>query len=56
MIKLVLVFIGVCNCYWITIYNVSLRDGNKFVNGIVLGMAELISCIVTGLIISFSSP
>ena len=56
MVKLILVFIGVCNCYWITIYNVSLRDGNKFVNGIVLGVAELFSGIVAGLIISFTSP
>ena len=51
MIKLILIFVGVNNCYWITIYNVTYLDGNKFVNGIILGLAELSSGIVSGLVI-----
>ena len=56
MLKLILIFVGVNNCYWITIYNVTYLDGNKFVNGIILGMAELFSGIVSGLIISYTNP
>ena len=56
LILLTLVFTGVNNCYWITIYNVTYLDGNKFVNGIILGVAELASGIFCGLLISFTSP
>lgn len=56
MIKLALIFIGVNNCYWITIYNVTQLDGNKFVNGIILGLAELASGIISGFVISKTSP
>ena len=56
MFKLILIFVGVNNCYWITIYNVTYLDGNKFVNGIILGLAELSSGIVSGLIISYTNP
>ena len=56
MFKLILIFVGVNNCYWITIYNVTYLDGNKFLNGIILGLAELTSGIVSGLIISYTSP
>ena len=56
MFKLIMIFIGVNNCYWITIYSVTMLDGNKFLNGIILGMAELSSGVVSGLIISYTSP
>ena len=56
MIKLMIIFVGVSNCYWITIYNVTYLDGNKFVNGIILGISELLSGVVSGLIISYTSP
>ena len=56
MFKLIMIFIGVNNCYWITIYSVTMLDGNKFLNGIILGVAELSSGIVSGLLISYTSP
>ena len=56
MSLLILIFIGVNNCYWITIFNVTYLEGNKFVNGIILGMAELASGIFCGFLISYTSP
>lgn len=56
LLKLTLIFIGVNNCYWITIYNVTYLDGNKFVNGIILGIAELLSGVFAGFLISKTSP
>lgn len=56
MLKLILIFVGVNNCYWITIYNVTKLDGNKFINGVILGIAELCSGIVAGGVISYTSP
>ena len=56
MFLLIFIFIGVNNCYWITIYNVTYLDGNKFVNGIILGISELMSGIVSGIMISYTSP
>lgn len=56
MTKMILIFVGVNNCYWITIYNVTYLDGNKFVNGAILGVAELTSGIFAGLVIKYTSP
>ena len=39
MFLLILIFVGVNNCYWITIYNVTYLGGNKFVNGVILGIS-----------------
>lgn len=56
MVKLTLIYIGCNNCYWITIYNVTKLGGNKFLNGIILGTAELSAGIFAGFLISKSSP
>ena len=53
---LIIIFVGVNNCYWITIYNVTYLDGNKFVNGVILGMAELSSGLFAGILISYTNP
>ena len=56
MTKMILIFVGVNNCYWITIYNVTYLDGNKFLNGAILGVAELTSGIFAGFVITYSNP
>ena len=56
MIRMILLFIGVNNCYWITIYNVTYLEGNKFVNGAILGVAELTSGIFAGFVITYTNP
>ena len=56
MILLIVIFTGVNNAYWFMIYNVTYLDGNKFLNGIILGIAELTSGIFSGLLISYTSP
>ena len=49
-------FSGINNCYWLTLYGVANLGGNKFVNGILLGMAELTAGIFAGVLVSYSSP
>lgn len=56
MVKLILIYTAINNCYQITIYNVTKFDGNKFVNGMIFGAADLSSGIVAGLLISKTSP
>ena len=49
-------FIGINNCYWLTLYNVPNLGGSKLVNGLILGMAELLSGIFVGVFITHSTP
>ena len=56
MVLLIVIFTGVNNAYWITIYNVTYLAGNKFLNGIILGLSELTSGIFAGLIIEYTTP
>ena len=56
IILLVIIFSGTNNCYWLTLYGVTSLGGNKFVNGILLGLSELTSGVFAGIVISYSSP
>lgn len=53
---LIAIFTGTNNAYWITIYNVTNLGGNKFVNGIILGLSELTSGIFAGFLIDKTTP
>jgi len=44
--------VGVQNAYWLTMFNVTNLPGNKFVNGMILGAGECISCYFAGFLIS----
>ena len=50
---LILMFVGVNNCYWLTLYNVTSLGGNKFINGLILGVSELTSGIFAGCLMGF---
>ena len=52
VVLLTIIFSGVNNCYWLTLYNVTNLPGNKFINGLMLGAAELSSGVFAGMIIS----
>lgn len=52
ILLLTAIFCGVNNCYWLTLFNVTNLEGNKFINGLLLGMAELLSGIFAGIIMS----
>ena len=56
MILLIVIFTGVNNAYWIMIYNVTNLEGNKFLNGILIGFSELTSGIFAGLLIEYTTP
>lgn len=56
IILLTIMFMGVNNCYWLTLYNVTNLGGNKLVNGLILGTSELLSGIFAGVLISHTSP
>mmetsp|Transcript_10805 Transcript_10805/g.14542 ORF Transcript_10805/g.14542 Transcript_10805/m.14542 type:complete len:112 (+) Transcript_10805:1157-1492(+) len=47
---------GVNNAYWLTLLNVTNLDGNMFVNGLILGSAEMLSGIFSGILISYTNP
>ena len=51
----VLVFSCIANCYWITLYNVPNLGGNKFFNGFILGVSEMSSGVVSGLLMQIFS-
>ena len=44
---------SMANCYWITLYNVPNLPGNKFVNGLILGVAEMSSGVFSGLMMIY---
>jgi len=46
---------GVNNGYWMTLFNVTNVEGNKFINGIILGAAEMSSGILSGFLITYTS-
>jgi hypothetical protein len=50
----ILTILSACiiNCYWITLYNVPNLGGNKFINGMILGVAEMSSGVISGFIMS----
>ena len=56
LILLVLMYSGVNNCYWLTQYGVTYLGGNKFVNGIILGIAEMTAGMFAGVLIACTSP
>ena len=43
------------NCYWITLYNVPNLGGNKFINGLILGVSEMSSGVVSAFVMSILS-
>jgi Na+/melibiose symporter-like transporter len=49
-------FACVNNVYWLTLYSITNLEGNKFVNGLILGIAELTSGIFSGFLIYYTSP
>jgi len=53
---LVLIYTCVNNCYWLTLYNVTNLEGDKLVNGLILGLSEMISGIVAAFLVTFTSP
>ena len=53
---LVLMYAGVNNCYWLTQFGVTYLGGNKFVNGIILGIAEMTAGMFAGLLIELTTP
>ena len=55
VIMLTLMAIGAQNAYWLTLLNVTNLKGNTFINGLILGSAELLSGIFTGIMIKFTS-
>jgi hypothetical protein len=44
------------NCYWMTLYNVTNLEGDKFLNGLILGLAECFAGIFAGVVITLTSP
>ena len=48
-------FTVVNNCYWITLFNVTYLEGNKFINGLILGISEIISGVFAGILINKTS-
>ena len=48
-----LTFIG--NAYWITLFNVPNLEGDKFVNGMILGLSEMSSGVISGFLMSYFS-
>ena len=53
---LVVMYSAINNCYWLTLYNVTSLGGDKFVNGLILGLSEMSSGIFAGLLITYTSP
>ena len=53
---LTLMFMTVNNCYWLTLFNVTNLGGSKLVNGLILGMAEMLSGVFVGIFITHSTP
>ena len=51
-----MIYIGVNNCYWLTTYNVTNLGGNKFINGLIFGMADMCSSIFSGVLMSYVNP
>ena len=56
LILLIIMYTGVNNSYWMTMFNVGNLPGNIFVNGVILGFSELLSSFLSGLFISYTSP
>jgi len=48
---LTLTFIGVYNCYFLAVYGITLIPGNKFDNGVMLGLSEAMSCFTSVLML-----
>ena len=46
---------GISNGYWLTMLNVTNLEGNKFVNGMILGFSELTASIFAGFLIACTS-
>jgi hypothetical protein len=53
---LMLMYSCINNCYWMTLYNVTNLEGDKFVNGLVLGLAEMFAGIFAGFLITYTTP
>jgi len=56
LILLIIMYTGVNNSYWMTMFNVGNLPGNIFVNGVILGFSELLSSFLSGLFITYTSP
>jgi len=51
-----MIYFGVANCYWLTMYNVTNLGGNKFTNGVILGVAEMFSGVFTCVLMHYFHP
>ena len=45
-------YVGVSNTFWLTMYNIANLGGNKFVNGLILGLTECSSGLFAALLMS----
>ena len=52
---LTLMMANTINCYQITLYNVPNLEGNIFVNGMILGLAEMSAGLISGFIMNYKS-
>ena len=56
MILFIIMHSCVNNVYWLTLLGITSLDGNKFVNGILLGFAEMSAGVFSGFLIYYTSP
>lgn len=52
---LIIIAVGCNNAYWLTLLNVTNLPGNKFVNGVVLGVGECLAGFFSGFMIKYTS-
>ena len=53
---LIMMYASISNCYWMTLYNVTNLGGDKFINGLILGISEMSSGIYAGFLIAYTTP
>ena len=54
---LVFILIRACmgNAYWITMFNTTNLEGNKFVNGLILATADISAGVSSGIVMQYIS-
>ena len=55
LIMLIIISIGVQNSYWLSLFNVTNLKGNKFINGLLFGIAETLAGFCAGILIRATS-
>ena len=56
MILFIIMTCCIINVFWLTMLGITSLGGNKFVNGILLGSAEMSAGVFSGCLIYYSSP